>query len=126
MEKINLQGLRLMTQKLKGEQIENTTSLGTFLVVQGLRLHASNAAGVCLIPGQGTKIPLATQCTPPPPKNSRTSPKGWSFRFQRPRNLLAFPEPCVYRLPAYEWLRVSPTKLLVRLGFLPFANKTID
>lgn len=81
-EKINLQGLRLMTQKLKGEQTENTTSLGTLLVVQGLRLHASNAVGMCLTPGQRTKIPYSTQCAPPPAKNNKTSPKGWSFRFQ--------------------------------------------
>ena len=81
-EKITLQGLRLMTQKLKGEQTENTTSLGTLLVVQGLRLHASKAAGVCLTPGQGTKIPYSTQGAPLLPKKNKTSPKGWSFRFQ--------------------------------------------
>ena len=32
-------------------------SLGTSLVVQWLRLHASNAGGTGLIPGQGSKIP---------------------------------------------------------------------
>ena len=33
---------------------------GTSLVVQWLRLHASNAEGAGLIPHQGTKIPHAT------------------------------------------------------------------
>ena len=37
--------------------------LRTSLVVQWLRLHASNAGGVGLIPGRGTKIPHATQCS---------------------------------------------------------------
>ena len=32
---------------------------GTSLVVQWLRLHAPNAEGMGLIPGQGTKIPHA-------------------------------------------------------------------
>ena len=36
------------------------TPLGTSQVVQWLRLHASNAGGMGLIPGQGTKIPHAT------------------------------------------------------------------
>ena len=36
--------------------------MGNSLVVQGLRLHASTAGGTDLIPGQGTKIPHATQC----------------------------------------------------------------
>ena len=29
----------------------------TYLAVQWLRLHASNAGGPCSIPGQGTKVP---------------------------------------------------------------------
>ena len=33
--------------------------LGTFLVVQWLRLHASTAGGMGSIPGWGTKIPQA-------------------------------------------------------------------
>ena len=33
--------------------------IGTFLVVQWLGLHASNVAGVGLIPGWGPKIPHA-------------------------------------------------------------------
>ena len=33
---------------------------GTFLVVQWLKLHHSNAGGTGLIPSQGTKIPHAT------------------------------------------------------------------
>ena len=32
---------------------------GTSLVVQGLRLHASNSPGMGSIPDQGTKIPQA-------------------------------------------------------------------
>ena len=35
---------------------------GTSLVVQWLRLHASNTGGVGSIPGQGTKNPHATRC----------------------------------------------------------------
>ena len=34
---------------------------GTSLEVQWLRLRASNAGGVGLIPGQGTKIPHASK-----------------------------------------------------------------
>ena len=37
------------------------TQIGTFLAVQWLRLLASNAGGVRLICGQGTKIPHAVQ-----------------------------------------------------------------
>ena len=36
------------------------TVVGTFLMIQGLRLQVSNAGGMGLIPGQGTKIPYAT------------------------------------------------------------------
>ena len=39
-----------------------STRTGTSLVVQWLRLCASNAEGVGLIPGQGTKIPHAMHC----------------------------------------------------------------
>ena len=35
---------------------------GTSLLVQWLRLSASNAGGLGLIPGQETKIPHAVQC----------------------------------------------------------------
>ena len=35
-------------------------SLGTYLVVQWLRFCASSAVGTGLIPGCGTKIPLAS------------------------------------------------------------------
>ena len=36
-----------------------TRPIGTSLVIQWLRLHASKARSACLIPGQGTKIPHA-------------------------------------------------------------------
>jgi len=36
--------------------------VGDFPVVQWLRLHASNAGGMGLIPGQGTIIQHAVQC----------------------------------------------------------------
>ena len=36
--------------------------MGTFLVIQWLRLHVSNVAGVGLIPVWGTKILHASQC----------------------------------------------------------------
>ena len=38
------------------------TTQGTSLAVQWLGLHASTAGGVGSIPGQGTKIPHASQC----------------------------------------------------------------
>ena len=48
------------------------TPLGTSQAVQWLRLHASNAGGMGLIPGQGTKIPHAMRCAPcPPPKKAK-------------------------------------------------------
>ena len=43
---------------------------GTSLVVQWLRLHTSNAEGMGLIPGQGTKIPHATWCSQKKKKKS--------------------------------------------------------
>ena len=36
---------------------------GTSLAVQWLRLRAPTVEGMGLIPGQGTKIPLATRCS---------------------------------------------------------------
>ena len=36
---------------------------GTSLVIQWLRLYASTAGGMGLIPGWGTKIPHAMQCS---------------------------------------------------------------
>ena len=38
---------------------KNYPGLGTFLVVKWLRIHASTAGGVGLIPGQETNIPHA-------------------------------------------------------------------
>ena len=38
------------------------TELGTAPVVQRLRLCASNAGGMGLIPGQGTEIPHTSRC----------------------------------------------------------------
>ena len=43
-------------------QLHNSTPVGTFLTVQWLRLHTSNAESKDLIPGLGTKIPYASQC----------------------------------------------------------------
>ena len=37
-------------------------AVGTSLVIQWLRLHASTAGATGSIPGQGTKIPHAAQC----------------------------------------------------------------
>ena len=45
----------------EGKRRIKNDSLGTFLAVQWLRLCASNARGVGLIPGWGTKIPQAAQ-----------------------------------------------------------------
>ena len=55
--------------------------LGTFLVVQWLRLHASNARGTGSIPGQGTKIPQAVQCHQKKKKDPSTSLQITQFRF---------------------------------------------
>ena len=49
----------------------NTCLFGISLVVQRLRLHASNAWGVGSIPDQGTKIPDSTCCVAWP-KNKKT------------------------------------------------------
>ena len=43
--------------------------LGTFLVVQWLRLHASTAGGMGSIPGWGTKMLHALQCGKKKKKN---------------------------------------------------------
>ena len=45
----------------KKKKKKGVTDVGTFLVVQWLRLPASAAGGVGLIPSRGTKIPQATQ-----------------------------------------------------------------
>ena len=47
--------LQSLVRKIKNLQ-------GTSLVVQGLRLHASNTESTDLIPGWGTKIPHAAWC----------------------------------------------------------------
>ena len=53
--------------------IVNNTVLRTSLAVQWLRLHASNAKGSGLIPGQETKLTLGSRHgkTPPKPKNQK-------------------------------------------------------
>ena len=53
--------LRTLTAPSEAESIK-TNEQGISLVVQRLRLQASNAGGVGSIPGQGTKIPHAVQC----------------------------------------------------------------
>ena len=40
---------------------KKSLAIGTSLMVQWLRLQAANAAGMGLIPGQGTKIPHAAR-----------------------------------------------------------------
>ena len=42
---------------------EERRALETSLAVQWLRLHASTARGTGSIPGRGTKIPHAMQCS---------------------------------------------------------------
>ena len=46
--------------KIKKKKKKGVTDVGTFLVVQWLRLPASTSGGVGLIPSRGTKIPHAT------------------------------------------------------------------
>ena len=41
------------------------------LVVQWLELYTLIAEASDLIPGQGTKVPLAMQCNPPPAKKKK-------------------------------------------------------
>ena len=53
--------LRALTPPSEAESVK-TNEQGISPVVQWLRLHASNAGGVGSIPGQGTKIPHASQC----------------------------------------------------------------
>ena len=53
-------------------------TLGTSLVVQWLRLLAPNAGGMGPIPGQGTKIPQATQS-----KNFLIYKRGWGWREEK-------------------------------------------
>ena len=53
---------------------------GTSLVVQGLRLHASNVKGAGSIPGQGTKMPHAMQ----PEKGKKISKREY-ISTQRPQ-----------------------------------------
>ena len=53
-------GYNWTSSKLKGI-FKDTT--GTSLAVQWLRLRASTAGGMGLIPGQGTKIPHAARCS---------------------------------------------------------------
>ena len=43
------------------DKVSSSYSIGTFLVAQRLALHDSTAGDTSLIPGWGTKIPLATQ-----------------------------------------------------------------
>ena len=50
----------------------NELSLGTSLVVQWLKLCASNAGGMGLISSQGTKILHAEQCSRKEKKKKRT------------------------------------------------------
>ena len=52
-------------KEYKAQELETPTfkiCIGTFLVVQWLRFHTSNADGVGSTPGQETKISHAKQC----------------------------------------------------------------
>ena len=57
-----ISNLTLQPKELEKEEQTKlkASGRGTFLAVQWLRLRASNAGGVGSIPGQGTKILLAT------------------------------------------------------------------
>ena len=57
-----------MLDLLTRNMIQNLT-IGTSLVAQWLKLFASSARGVGLIPSWGTKIPHAAQHGQPPPSN---------------------------------------------------------
>ena len=51
-------------------------------VVQWLELYTLIAEASDLIPGQGTKVPLTTQCDPPPAKKKK---KNWMREGERER-----------------------------------------
>ena len=51
--------------------IQEKVELGTSLVVQWLRLHASNAGGTGSVPGKGTKIPHVVRCGKKKKKNRK-------------------------------------------------------
>ena len=56
-------------------------NLGTSLVVQWLRLHVSDAGGLGLIPGRGTKIPQAMQHGP---KNKEINREPRNLKINKP------------------------------------------
>ena len=71
---MNVLNLPYLTGSLKFNYFscpQKTRITGTSLAVQGLRLHASNAEGMGLIPGQGTKIPHALRQGQNKQKNTR-------------------------------------------------------
>ena len=85
--------LRALTPPSEAESVK-TNEQGISPVVQWLRLHASNAGGMGSIPGQGTKIPHASQCGQIEKKKKRTtanehikglvcSPGNYRHHFQR-------------------------------------------
>ena len=55
---------------------------GDFLVVQWLGLWAFTAKGTGSIPGQGTKIPQAVQCSPPPKSNCKKESTAQNMRVE--------------------------------------------
>ena len=77
----------------------NRTASRTSLAFQWLRLHAPNAGGPDSIPGRGTKIPQAAQC----------SQKKKKKKSLQQDSLFAFQPLC--------WLSVSAKLTLTLLGF---------
>ena len=68
---------RAVLRKTKGWRHLKGTQEGTSLMAQWLRLWASNARGVDLLPGQATKSPHATWCSQKSIKNTeKQTPKG--------------------------------------------------
>ena len=64
-------------QGRRGNRVRKAKDDGTSLVVQWLRLCASNAGGAGLMPSQGTNIPQALRCSPRHPPKKRKKSKGW-------------------------------------------------
>ena len=55
--------------------------IGTSLAVQWFRRQASTSGGLGSIPGQGTKIPNAVQCSKKKKKKTKTKGNGFYVTF---------------------------------------------
>ena len=97
---------------------------GTSLAVQWLRLRASTAGSMSLIPGQGTKIPRATLCSQ---EKKNSSAKSWmSFSVNTHMPTTQIPQPLTFPFlfphPLYlatVVLDAFQNKLYISIHFTP-------